>query len=226
MENGTTFQPRSTNADTSLAILKQKEETAMLRKLVQKQNEQLKARNAENLEMRDIIKKFKEIQISNKQQIERIVQNNTLADKLLQQAVDGRTTQSVPESSVYYPPSPNHALLSKSTLVGGSFRPPASASHSRNKSTVSSSAGTTTTTSSQAGNLKEVSRQIDDINSKMKSILKSLKENKSITHDVKHDETKTTLKTTTKSNSEDFNRDVGRDSGIGMGESPRTSLTR
>jgi hypothetical protein len=224
MENGTTFQPRSTNADTSLAILKQKEETAMLRKLVQKQNEQLKARNAENLEMRDIIKKFKEIQISNKQQIERIVQN-TLADKLLQQAVDGRTTHSVPESSVYYPPSPNHVLLSKSTLVDGSFKPPASASHSRNKSTVSSSAGTTTTTSSQAGNLKEVSRQIDDINSKMKSILKSLKENKSITHDVKHDETKTTLNTTN-NNSEDFNRDVGRDSGIGMGESPRTSLTR
>jgi hypothetical protein len=223
MEDGTIFQPRPTNVDTSLALLKEKEETAMLRKIVQKQNEQLKARDAENLEMRDIIKKFKEIQISNRQQIERIAQNNTLAEKLFQLVVDDRTTHSVPESSICYPPPPNHALPSKSTSVDGSFRAPASTSHSRNKSTVSSSAGTTTTTSSQAGNLKEVSRQIDDINSKMKSILKSLRENKSITHDAKHDETKTTLKTT-KTNSEDFNRDVGRDSGIGMGESPEHHL--
>lgn len=214
------YQPRSTNATTRLASPTETAEVVIWRKIAQEQGEQLRARDAENFEMKNIIKKFLEIQISNKKHIDRIAQNNSLANELLRQAIDGRATHDEPESRAFS--QPNHAQPAKPDPGDSLSKAPASTTHTRNKSTVSSSAGTTTTTSSPAGNLKEVSRQIDDLNSKIKSILKSLKENKSNTHDTKHDEMRSTLRMS--KNREDFSHDVGRDSGIAMGESPRVSL--
>ncbi len=214
------YQPRPINATTRLAPPTETAEVVILRRIVQEQNEQLRARDSENFEMKNIIKKFLEIQISNKKHIDRIAQNNSFANELLRQAIDGRATHDHPESRAFS--QPNHALPAKPDPGDSSSKAPAGTSHSRNKSTVSSSAGTTTTTSSPAGNLKEVSRQIDDLNSKIKSILKSLKENKNTTNDTKHDEMRTTMRMS--KNREDFSHDVGRDSGIAMGESPRASL--
>lgn len=152
---------------------KEKRKRAVLRRIVLSQREQLKARNAENLKLKDIMKKVQVLQISNKQASEEMVQRNTIANMVLQRAIDGEQGHITAESSRLSPPK--GVLPSRRTPAAGT---PAGASHSREKSTVSSSAGTTTTSSSVSSNPKELKERIGHLEGKMKAILKTMKKAK------------------------------------------------
>ena len=161
---------------------KEKEKTALLRRIVLRQREQLKARNAENRELRDIIKAVQVLQISNKRASEGI-------DLLLQRANDDKHEPRPPESSIFSPPM--GVLPLKTTLADGTS---ARVLHSREKSTVSSSAGTTSTSSSVSVNPKELRKRVHNLEGKMKAMLKTMKDNEdldvlnhAVKHDVRHD---------------------------------------
>lgn len=170
MESVSTIRSRTTRK-VPVVGRKENEKRAILRRIVLRQREKLKVRNAENAEMRDIIKAVHALQVSHKRTSE-------VVELLLQLAIDDKQGHSRPGNST----SPKRVLPSRTA--------PAGASHSRQKSTVSSSAGTTTTSSSVTVNSKELKKRTGDLEGRIKAMaskLRTMKDIRDLNHDARHD---------------------------------------